>query len=345
MGAVDSRTELQLRDGAEVGHGAEVRDGPDLHDGPAARKLELRLERLATGHPSSPDYADPSGRADGSPDQVRPLTDAEHAEHVTEVRGRLEAASTGGMANDVGHTLDPRQEVWSRDRRSLHDGIVEELYATAKDVPCERKAIIAGGLPGAGKTTVLEQHANIESSQYLTINPDVIKLILAKRDLLPRIEGLSPMEASVLAHEETSHIAKRLAHRAQSDGKNIIWDVTMSSSTSTEKRINSLRDSGYTRIDGLFVDIPVDVSLRRVDARHRDAHDEYRDGRGLGGRFVPRETILQYADQEWGSQNRKNFEGLKARFDGWSRYDNSVDGRHPQLVESDSSNDDLFRSV
>jgi predicted ABC-type ATPase len=329
VGAVDSPTDL------------DVRVVADKRDGTTARSLEQRLDWLPPGHPSRPDYADGGRPAD----QVRPLTDAEHAHHVAEVRGRLEAAGTGGMASDVVNTVDPRQEVWSRDRRALHDAIVEELYATASGVPCERKAIIAGGLPGAGKTTVLEHFANIESSQYLTINPDVIKLVLAKRDLLPRIEGLSPMEASVLAHEETSHISKRLAHRAQSDGKNIIWDVTMSSSASTEKRITSLRESGYTSIDGLFVDIPVDVSLRRVDARHREAHDEYRDGRGLGGRLVPRETILQYADQEWGSQNRKNFERLKASFDSWSRYDNSVDGRDPRLVESHSSADDLRRST
>jgi predicted kinase len=341
VGAVDSPTDLQLRDGAKVRDGADVREGADRQDGAGARRLEQRLERLAAGHPSSPDYADRRGPAD----RVRPLTDAEHTEHVAEVRGRLEAASAGGIASDVLHTVDPRQEVWSRDRRATHDAIVEELYAAASEVPCEGRAIIAGGLPGAGKTTVLERYASIEPSQYLTINPDVIKLVLARRDLLPRIEGLSPMEASVLAHEETSHIAKRLAHRAQSDGRNIIWDVTMSSSASSEKRISSLRESGYTRIDGLFVDIPVDVSLRRVDARHRAAHDEYRDGRGPGGRFVPRETILQYADQEWGSENRKNFERLKASFDSWSRYDNSVDGRDPQLVESHSSDDDLHRSI
>ena len=33
------------------------------------------------------------------------------------------------------------------------------------------------------------------------------------------------MEASYLAHEESSHVAKRLARRAQADGKNVIWDI------------------------------------------------------------------------------------------------------------------------
>ena len=71
--------------------------------------------------------------------------------------------------------------------------------------------------------------ADIDRSQYLTINPDNIKEELAKRDLIPKVEGLSPMEASDLVHEESSHIAKQLAMRAQADGKNVIWDITMSS--------------------------------------------------------------------------------------------------------------------
>ena len=48
------------------------------------------------------------------------------------------------------------------------------IYAVVR-VPCERKAIVAGGLPGAGKTTVLPEFAGIDLSQYLMINPDVIK--------------------------------------------------------------------------------------------------------------------------------------------------------------------------
>jgi len=51
---------------------------------------------------------------------------------------------------------------------------------------------------------------------------------------------------------------------------------------------------------------------------------------------VPESTILKNADAEWGSGNRRNFEQLKSAFDAWSRYDNSVDGRDPVLVESQS---------
>jgi hypothetical protein len=73
---------------------------------------------------------------------------------------------------------------------------------------------IAGGLGGAGKTTVLEQHAGINSSGFPTINPDEFKEELARRDLVPDVPGLSPMEASSLVHQESSHIARMLVGRA-----------------------------------------------------------------------------------------------------------------------------------
>ena len=130
----------------------------------------------------------------------------------------------------------------------------------AADVPCERRAIIAGGLSGAGKSTVLDEYAEIDRSQYLTINPDKIKEEMADRGMIPAVDGLSPMEASDLVHEESSYVARQLALLAQADGKNIIWDITMSSQAKIERRIGELRAAGYTSIEGIFVDIPVETS-------------------------------------------------------------------------------------
>jgi predicted kinase len=313
----------------------------DVRDGSAARGLDQRLARLAAGHPSAPGYLDrrplasqTADRAAGEADLVRPLTDAEHAEHISEVEVRLEEVRAAGLSTDVQHTLDGLGEVWAKQRREVHDAIVNGLYELSAGVPCDGRAILAGGLPGSGKTTVLREFAGLDLSQYLMINPDTIKAEMARRGLMPAVDGLSPMEASELAHEESSHIAKRLANRAQADGRNVIWDITMSKTASTAGRVDSLRAAGYARVEGIFVDIPVEVSVRRADARHREEHDEFRAGHGLGGRYIAESTILNNADASWGSGNRRNFEELKSRFDGWSRYDNSVDGGDPVLVES-----------
>jgi predicted kinase len=262
----------------------------------------------------------------------RPLTSAEHADHVTDVKARLADAQSRGLVTHILHTLDRGNEVWSHERRLLHDSLLRALYARAAAVPCERLAIIVGGLPGAGKSTVLRQHADADLSRYLTINPDHIKEEMVLRGLIPQVAGLTPMESARLAHEESSDIAKRLAHRAQADGKNVIWDVTMSRPQTCVDRIAALAAAGYARIDAIFVQVPLHVSLRRADSRHRAGHDAYRAGWGAGGRFVPAELILAQADSTWGSVNRATFELVKDRFAAWARYDNSVDGRVARLV-------------
>jgi predicted kinase len=329
-------------------------DWPERDDEHAAGGLSGRLDSLPDGHPSSRYELDGTPReaavdlrelaaafdaedafeGDGQGDQV---TDAEWAEHVADVRVRLGDAQEAGLATDRQYTIDSDRQVWSDERDLIHDSLIEDVYSRSSSVPCEGKAIVAGGLGGAGKSTVLSQHAGIDLSQYLTINPDDIKEEMAKRGLIPQIEGLTPMEASDLVHEECSHIAKRIAHRAEADGMNVVWDITMSSRDSTERRITDLRASGYS-VDGIFVDIPVETSVRRADARHREGYNDYLAGTGLGGRYVPAELIQAQADPDWGSKNRKTFEEVRHLFDHWSRYDNSVDGRPPVLAQTDHNN-------
>lgn len=304
---------------------------PELVDraGRGLASLENRLDRLPDTHPASPRY----GR-DNRAQDVRPLTDAEHAEHVAFVRSRLDEARKAGLATEITHTEDEHHEVWSYERRLVHDNLLTDLYAQASTVPNDYEAVVTGGLAGAGKTTVLTEHAGIDLSRYLMINPDLIKEEMAKQGLVPEVPGLTPMEASELVHEESSHLAKRLAHRAQAEGKNLVWDITMSRPESAEERIQSLRATDYRQIDGIFVDITVEVSLKRADNRHREGHDLYRAGEGLGGRIVGEEMIVSQGDEDWGSKNRANFEQVKPLFDSWALYDNSVDGRPAVLIDS-----------
>ena len=299
-----------------------------------AERTPAEPERAPEPREHAPDRGPPTKDAADS----RPLTDAEHAEHVAKVRELLDKARAAGLSTDRQHTIDPARQVWADERDALHDSIILDLYARASDVPCQRRAILAGGLPGAGKSTVLEHHAGIDRSRYLTINPDDVKEEMARRDMIPHVNGLSPMETSDLVHEESSHVAKRLARHAQSDGKNVIWDITMSSPESTERRIGELRSYGYTSIEAIFVDIPVETSVTRADGRHREGQDRYRAGEGVGGRLTPAEMIRAQADPEWGSHNRKTFEQVKNHFDRWCLFDNS--GSTPVLTEAGRREED-----
>ncbi|MGH3275083.1 MAG: zeta toxin family protein [Streptosporangiaceae bacterium] len=282
--------------------------------------------------------ADLDGSHAGTADQV-PLTKAEWDEHVADVRSALADAVAAKRATNWQHTIDADRQEWSPERNRVQGEIVADLYGRARDVPCDGQAIIAGGLGGAGKSTVLSSHVGIDLSQYLTINPDIIKEEMARRGLIPDVEGLSPMEASELVHEESSAVAKQLARKALADGRNVIWDITMSSRESTGERIDGLRAVGYS-VAGIFVDIPVETSVLRAEARHRMGQEDYRAGMGLGGRYVPAEVIRVQADEDWGSLNRKTFEAVRHQFDRWSRYDNSVDGRPPVLADSSQPDDD-----
>jgi len=129
------------------------------------------------------------GRVDVPRGRPEPLTDAEHADRVRNIRDRLGWARDQMLTTEQQHLVDRKRGIWSRDRRDTHDAIVGDLCEEVSNVPCEHEAIMAGGLGGAGKSTVLEKHAGIDRSQYLTINPDGIKEEMAKRGLIPELSS------------------------------------------------------------------------------------------------------------------------------------------------------------
>lgn len=319
-------------------------DAPDWGSGegdtaPVLRTLRRRACDLRPGHPSSPLLDDGTPRPDEpSLKDVElpepPLSDADWADHRQDFTDRLNNAFAEGLSTNKLCTVDGKGQIWTAERSRLHGLLLSEAYANAAHVPCDRLAIMVGGLGGAGKTTVLDQCAGIDRSQYLTINPDDFKEALARRGMLPKVPGLSPMEASALAHEEASYLAGHLARRALADGKNVIWDITMSSVQTTSRRMDELRDAGYRQVDAIYVDVPVEFSIARADVRHRRGHDKYLAGVGLGGRPLLADVTRAQADPEFGIVNRRAFEVIKDRSDHWAVFDNSVTGRAAALTDS-----------
>jgi hypothetical protein len=258
------------------------------------------------------------------------LSDAEFEERqswVTDVIGKaMKTESTDKKYSKDG--------VWDPQRDKLHRDIAADLYSRADGVPNDGKAVIAGGLGGAGKSTVLRGFAGVDSSQYLTLNPDDVKEAMAERGLVPDVPGapdLTPMERSALIHEESSRIAQLVASMAYADRKNVIWDVTMSSEGSTRSRIDALKRNGYSDVKGVFVDIPVEVSVDRALSRYRRGLDKYGQGEGEGGRFVPPSIIRAQETSSGRTVNRDVFDSLRNEFGTWSMYDNA--GSHPKLID------------
>lgn len=183
--------------------------------------------------------------------------------------------------------------IWTAARNMDQGALIASMYEQARSVPCDRKAVMVGGLPGADTASALTQ-AGIVASRYLTISIDAILAEMAGRGLIPRVDGLSPLEAADLVHVEAQFLAKRLGLRALADGRNVIWDISMASQHAVESWLAAHRRAGYT-IHGIFVELSIEESVRRSEAMHRRGHDEYRQGRGYGGRYVPTEAIRALA--------------------------------------------------
>jgi Zeta toxin len=297
-------------------------------DMPAAQLIPAAREWMAgagmptrkAGEIADPAYLNPAG----------PLADPAYAAHTAEVERKVRAALAAGQSTDAKYAIDLDRGIWDPARARLHKQIVNDLYARqSRGVPAQGKAVIAGGLGGAGKTTVLTGHAGIDPAQYVTLNPDDVKEEMAKRGLIPHVAGLSPMEAAALVHEESSHITSLLAKRALADHRNVMWDITMSRPGSVRRRVDELHAAGYRDVTGIFVDIPAETSVQRALARHKLGMST-----PLGGRYVPPSLIRKQAIPGDGTQNRKAFEELRAagQFSHWALYDNS--GAAPQKVAS-----------
>jgi Zeta toxin len=183
--------------------------------------------------------------------------------------------------------------IWAPERNRQQGQVVAGLYESAAPVPCERLAVIAGGLPGGDKPAVLAA-ASVDRARYLTVSVDAVLKELAAAGMIPLVAGLSPMEAADLVHAEAQFVGKRVALRALADGRNLILDVSMASAQSVTSWLSSLRSAGYA-VTGVFADLGIEESVRRADAAHRRGEEEYRRGRGRGGRYIPAEAIRALA--------------------------------------------------
>lgn len=230
---------------------------------------------------------------------------------------------TDAKGNPV-FTWDPAREV-------QHKEILAHFWQQEfADKPSEGKAVISGGIGGAGKSTVLKRHSDIDHATYGTVNPDDIKEEMARRGMVPKVEGLDPMEASALIHEESSYLAKKLADRAYGEKKNMIWDITMNRPNSVQDRLDDLTKYGYSEVKAVFVDIPVETSVGRAVGRWWEGHQD--PNVTIGGRYVSPSLIRSQAAAQGGTLNRRVFDKFRPKFDSWELW--STEGASPTMLAS-----------
>lgn len=297
------------------------------------------------------------------------MTPESHKAHVNKVLALINEHQDKGNTTDKLYThevIDPatgKQEIddkgqpvveYNEDRADLHLKIIDKLMAKAvarglkTHPPGQRKAVMSGGLGGAGKSTVLyDPRSGVDPNQYIILNPDDVKEEMLKLGMQPPgVEGLQPFEMAALIHEESSYITKQLADRAQAEGYDVMWDIVMSSDNQVKERMDQLDANGYTT-QAVFVSIPAELSAQRALGRHNEGASKLLlEGRhakveNLGGRFVDPSHILKSksTDPNYRSWNEKTFDNQKKRFNNWQMWDTSGSlgesfGTDPVLVET-----------
>ena len=179
--------------------------------------------------------------------------------------------------------------MWPIQRAREQRDLVTAFYQRGRAVPRDRLAVLAGGMRGADKDGALAR-AGVDPSRYLTISIDAVLVEMAARGLIPLLAGQSPLQAADQVHSEAQHLAKRIGLLALADGRDLILDVSLASSRSAEAWMYALRFAGYT-VTALFAEIGVEDAVRWSAAAHDRGEEEYRRGRGYGGRAVPAEAI------------------------------------------------------
>jgi len=290
------------------------------------RSLEITIDPQTALAATQP-LRDVVGRLAGLRDTLRgvidsltgtvDLTEAQWLAQAADVRTRVAEALKKGLSTHVTHTQDGDGRTWPPDRAAVHEEIIEEL-SQAPGVPREGAALIAGGLPGAGKSTLVAQLYLGDQPRYLLVDMDDIVLAMHRHGLIPEVEGLTPREAAQLVRQEANHIWYRLMDRVSGERINLAIVGMMSTPGHVDEPMQILRPRGYTRFEALFVDVPVDDAQAATDARHRRGHERWRRGEGPGGHYVPPSVFVR--DQEFGSANRRVFERARGTFDHWSLY-------------------------
>lgn len=232
---------------------------------------------------------------------------------------------------------------YTPERRAQHAEIINRLIAEAEadgPVPRDRKALFTGGIGGSGKGATLKERNKGEGTKYLTLNADDVKEIMAEMGMIEAPDNMAPMEGVALIHEESSDIANALARHAYKQGMNVVWDITMGSTGSVQKRIDDLRENGYTEIVGTFTDVPLEVSVNGAAQRYARGMEKFIDGNGHGGRYVP-ESVIRKAETDTPgvTRNKQVFNSLRDQFDSWeiwdnNRYNESGDRQPPLMVDS-----------
>ena len=163
----------------------------------------------------------------------------------------------------------------------------------AENIARDRKAYIVIGLPGAGKSTLIDPM--IKHVRAIHVVADETKKIIPEFQDGANSGGV---------HEESSDMTKLVQARLIDAGYNLVLEKIGGTAASIEKEINKAQENNYT--PQLFmVDVPTPVAMERAIGRFRatgravgeKVYDA--DIRGVYNILKEREEVTGYGRFEW----------------------------------------------
>lgn len=171
---------------------------------------------------------------------------------------------TMGMYSNWGE--DGTWQGWTEERLAWQtetlDRMMEQQALFGGAPKRNREAIVMAGLPGAGKTYLLQNKLGdtLNLEDYVVVNADDIKHEIIRSGSPPQVSDLEGLELASLVHEESSDMAKRWERSLVVEGYNIALDITAANQAKTSRKIRELIDQGYT-VHVVHADISIDESL------------------------------------------------------------------------------------
>ncbi len=111
------------------------------------------------------------------------------------------------------------------------------------------------GLPGSGKTTIIKKFA--EKNNYSYICPDDIRAELTG--------NMADQSKNVEVWVESY---KRLRHQLD-ENKTVVFDATFANQKQRKEFLQFARESGAEKIQGVFLDVPIELAKERNNIRER----------------------------------------------------------------------------
>ncbi len=131
------------------------------------------------------------------------------------------------------------------------------------------KVVISIGIPGAGKTTVLKELA--EENGYYYVSTDGLRA-----EMFKEVEDRTSPEKESLWAERNKEVwdeAKKRVKEFIGLGETVVFDATFSNSEKRKEFIEFAKHNGAEKIQGIFIDTPLEVAKERNQKRGRNVRE------------------------------------------------------------------------